>query len=62
MVLLFFEVHVIFGRLVLFGVNRVGVSLNECPGAVIVGDEVALEAVVVVTEGEPGSYQGYLRR
>ena len=61
-VLLLFQVHLLPGRLVLFRMGRIGVSVDQGPGTVLGVEIVALETVIVVAEGESNCKKRYLRR
>lgn len=52
-VLLVFKIHIIAGGLVVLRMGRVGVAQSQCPGAVVGIEEMSLEAIVVMPEGEP---------
>ncbi len=52
-ILLVLKIHIIAGGLVVLRVGRVGVAQGQGPGAVVGVEEMSLEAIVVMPEGEP---------
>lgn len=56
------EIHISLRSLILFGMRRLGVPRDECPGAVVGVEVVTLEAFVIMSEREPKWRKGYLRR